>query len=196
MNDAINTQADPTRMSLPQRSRHASMMLMLAMIASASCLPALASELAPSRNTAAPGDSVHVAVNPPLNATMPAGARLFLARSDVVGATKVGAELRIAEWKGDSFVAVFPCNAYYDDVMVPLILERDHDGGRGNRIHGRLASSAVRGHFLRVKTGNAANCAGRAQPNSSTASAARGSASGPLSRQPVPRESLPSVTPR
>jgi hypothetical protein len=195
MNGAINTQADPTRMSLPQRSRHASMTLVLAMIASASCLPALATELVPSRNTAAPGDSVHVAVNPPLNATMPAGARLYLARSDVVASTK-GAELRIAEWKGDSFVAVFPCNAYYDDAMVPLILVREFDDGRDNRIHGRLASSAVRGHFLRVKTGNAANCAGRAQPNSSTASAARGSASGPLSRRPVPRESSPSVTPR
>lgn len=195
MNRAINAWTDPAPSTVLQFAQRAARTLTFAMIASAACLSALATELVPSRNTVAPGASMHVAVNPPLNVTMPAGARLYLARSDVVAFTR-GAELRIAEWKGDSFVAVFPCNAYYDDVMVPLILEREFDDGRGNRIHGSLASSAVRGHFLRVKSGNAANCAGRAQPNSSTASAARESASGPLSRRPVPRESLPSVTPR
>jgi hypothetical protein len=170
--------------------------LVLAMIASASCLPALATELAPSRNAVAPGDSMHVAVNPPLNATMPTGVRLYLARSDVLASTMVGAELRIAEWRGDSFVAVFPCNAYYDDVMVPLILVREHDDGRGNRISSRLASSAVRGHFLRVKTGKGASCATRLQPDSHAPSATRGAAIGSTSRSPTPKSAAPYVTPK
>ena len=144
------------------------------MLAGAAASPACATQLVPSRNTAAPGDSVRVAVVPPLAATMPPSARLFIA---VAGRGRPRIELRIRDWNGDSFVAVLPCTARYENSGGTLLLAREIDDGRGNTILGVVATSEdprARAPLFQVRNGIGDSCAGRVQPDPRAA--------------PVPRE--------
>jgi hypothetical protein len=135
------------------------------MLAGAAGSPAFATQLVPRRNTAAPGDSVRVAIVPPLAATIPSRARLFLSAAGRGGPRT---ELRIRDWNGESLVAVLPCNARYEDSGGTLLLAREIDDGRGNTILGVLATSEdprVRTPRFQVRAGNGDSCAVRVQPD-------------------------------
>jgi hypothetical protein len=142
------------------------------MLAGAASSPAFAAQLVPIRNTAVPGDSVRVAVVPPLAATLPARARLFLS----AGRGGPRTELRIRDWSGGSFIAVLPCNARYENSEGTLLLAREIDDGRGNTILGVLATSEdprTRTPLFQVRNGSGDSCAGRVQPDPRAASVTR-----------------------
>lgn len=143
------------------------------MLAGAAGSPAFATQLVPSRSTAAPGDSVRVAIVPPLAATIPSRARLFLSAAGRGGPRT---ELRIRDWNGDSFIAVLPCNARYENSGGTLLLAREIDDGRGNTILGVLATSEdprTRTPLFQVRIGSGDSCTGRLQPDPRAASVTR-----------------------
>lgn len=165
--------------------------LHIALIVGAASGAALATELVPSRYDVSPGDSVRVTVDPPMAAKKPAGVRLFLARE---GRAALETELRINDWKGDSFVAEFPCTARYEAAGGVLVLAREANDGRGRTFMAVLADSVTPNVATRVISVRSVSCAGRLKWDGSNSAVTRGAESSVLSRGPANRSANPSST--
>jgi hypothetical protein len=160
-------------------------------VGAANC--AFATELTPSRYSIAPGDSLRVSVDPPMAAQKPAGVRLFLAREGI-SRSRLETELRISDWKGDSFVAEFPCNARYDASGGVLVLAREANDGRGRTFMAVLADSVAPNVATRVISVRSVSCAGRLKWDGPDSTVTRGAETGALSRRPANSSANPSST--
>lgn len=196
MSRADNCRAAAVSSTWRLRTRRAFASLALAVIAGGFGSAALATELTPNRYNVYPGDSVFVTVTPSMSAKKPAGARLFLAREGT--GRSLGPELHLSDWKGNSFVAEFPCNARYDSSYGVLVLAREASDDVGHSLMGVLATSGSldqRTRTISVKAGKGASCAGRLKWDA-TSPVTRAPATGPLSQRPNPNEPSSALTQR
>jgi hypothetical protein len=148
----------------------------------------------PDRFDATLGDLIRIAVVPPMDATLPARARLFLGRQ--AGGDRI--ELRISEWKGDSFVAIIPCLTNFGHASGALTLTKEVEVRPGETVRAILASSArpgIRTRELSIDAGHGASCANRVR-TLSRASTTNKPASGALSRPPSQLRVRPPVEPK